>query len=118
MSFSVCYPYEFTLLSNLVAPAPLSLLVCYPYEFTLLSNNNFNREYDSKFVTPMNLHCSQTADFVAICFPWFVTPMNLHCSQTVPGQCVHQTLFVTPMNLHCSQTITVSLLMILSLLPL
>ena len=34
----VCYPYEFTLLSNILPNQLAVLVVCYPYEFTLLSN--------------------------------------------------------------------------------
>ena len=35
----VCYPYEFTLLSNNYTTTMSGISVCYPYEFTLLSNN-------------------------------------------------------------------------------
>ena len=34
----VCFPYEFTLLSNLVQTDIRICTVCFPYEFTLLSN--------------------------------------------------------------------------------
>ena len=57
---SVCYPYEFTLLSNAFVDDYNPINVCYPYEFTLLSNTGRFNELHVQFVTPMNLHCSQT----------------------------------------------------------
>ena len=57
--------------------------VCYPYEFTLLSNLNLVRTAYAEFVTPMNLHCSQTNLMILEKLLLFVTPMNLHCSQTL-----------------------------------
>ncbi len=36
--FGVCFPYEFTLLSNCDRLYQAADLVCFPYEFTLLSN--------------------------------------------------------------------------------
>ena len=35
---TVCFPYEFTLLSNPTAVLAVLVVVCFPYEFTLLSN--------------------------------------------------------------------------------
>ena len=35
---SVCFPYEFTLLSNCFLVSVRSTFVCFPYEFALLSN--------------------------------------------------------------------------------
>ena len=35
---SVCFPYKFTLLSNICLRISSTLSVCFPYEFTLLSN--------------------------------------------------------------------------------
>ena len=35
-------------------------MVCFPYEFTLLSNKCGNDHSKLKFVSPTNLHCSQT----------------------------------------------------------
>ena len=35
---TVCFPYEFTLLSNAQRMIGIVHLVCFPYEFTLLSN--------------------------------------------------------------------------------
>ena len=48
----------------------------------------------------------------------FVSPTNLHCSQTVYGigQVVPQ--FVSPTNLHCSQTVNDQLISLLGLFPL
>ena len=57
---TVCYPYEFTLLSNLPITSVSCITVCYPYEFTLLSNTVALFDTNEEFVTPMNLHCSQT----------------------------------------------------------
>ena len=59
------------------------VLVCYPYEFTLLSNYYSEPFDDFEFVTPMNLHCSQTLSDERQKRLMFVTPMNLHCSQTI-----------------------------------
>ena len=36
------------------------LTVCFPYEFTLLSNSGVPSITQRKFVFPTNLHCSQT----------------------------------------------------------
>ena len=59
-----------------------SIKVCFPYEFTLLSNCAYYHNLKFEFVSPTNLHCSQTY----ITFLWypdsFVSPTNLHCSQT------------------------------------
>ena len=79
-------------------------MVCYPYEFTLLSNYYSEPFDDFEFVTPMNLHCSQTLSDERQKRLMFVTPMNLHCSQTYFGILCGSVKFVTPMNLHCSQT--------------
>ena len=56
--------------------------VCFPYEFTLLSNVAATCTTDGKFVSPTNLHCSQTALISSISLSVFVSPTNLHCSQT------------------------------------
>ena len=37
-SSTVCFPYEFTLLSNTGETGEYGGWVCFPYEFTLLSN--------------------------------------------------------------------------------
>ena len=101
---TVCFPYEFTLLSNNVSTAFYLCLVCFPYEFTLLSNCAYYHNLKFEFVSPTNLHCSQTY----ITFLWypdsFVSPTNLHCSQTVYHSHSRSPRFVSPTNLHCSQT--------------
>ena len=78
--------------------------VCFPYEFTLLSNNEVDCFCLEQFVSPTNLHCSQTV--VGACVPTaqFVSPTNLHCSQTPSDEFLHVLEFVSPTNLHCSQT--------------
>ena len=37
------------------------------------------------------------------CYPLFVSPTNLHCSQTIRDFIADDNLFVSPTNLHCSQ---------------
>ena len=59
---SVCFPYEFTLLSNHPQCFVQLTIVCFPYEFTLLSNNNKFNCICFLFVSPTNLHCSQTSN--------------------------------------------------------
>ena len=78
--------------------------VCFPYEFTLLSNL---RCYDLEFhmfVSPTNLHCSQTVVLIFDLKQLFVSPTNLHCSQTLRTRTQLHSEFVSPTNLHCSQT--------------
>ena len=92
------------------------------------------------FVSPTNLHCSQTTTETAMQWEMFVSPTNLHCSQTYSmhwisrhlvcfpyeftllsnRSCIidHCTEFVSPTNLHCSQTIRETSLFPLSLFPL
>ena len=62
-SIVVCFPYEFTLLSNWKMIVYTFQFVCFPYEFTLLSNIRICRKTSKKFVSPTNLHCSQTLTF-------------------------------------------------------
>ena len=57
--------------------------VCFPYEFTLLSNVAATCTTDGKFVSPTNLHCSQTYKQTKCHSLPFVSPTNLHCSQTM-----------------------------------
>ena len=57
--------------------------VCFPYEFTLLSNVAATCTTDGKFVSPTNLHCSQTYKQTKCHSLPFVSPTNLHCSQTL-----------------------------------
>ena len=56
------------------------------------------------FVSPTNLHCSQTHQMSHWLFLWFVSPTNLHCSQTIKTGIRSKKKFVSPTNLHCSQT--------------
>ena len=56
----VCFPYEFTLLSNSKTRTSGCSAVCFPYEFTLLSNFLERENRLDRFVSPTNLHCSQT----------------------------------------------------------
>ena len=114
----VCFPYEFTLLSNLRNPVEINDMVCFPYEFTLLSNRFVLLACPLGFVSPTNLHCSQTASMTYYNFHPFVSPTNLHCSQTVFFIFILQSLFVSPTNLHCSQTRETSTRQRFSLFPL
>ena len=56
---TVCFPYEFTLLSNGGEMHTVSESVCFPYEFTLLSNNVIGKN------TPAN-----------VCFPYEFTLLS------------------------------------------
>ena len=68
--------------------------VCFPYEFTLLSNVAATCTTDGKFVSPTNLHCSQTLISCLMFWMSFVSPTNLHCSQTQgKGSQLHNSLF-------------------------
>ena len=60
----------------------LKISVCFPYEFTLLSNGCRVCVDIPQFVSPTNLHCSQTSLFAIDMLLEFVSPPNLHCSQT------------------------------------
>ena len=79
--------------------------VCFPYEFTLLSNVAATCTTDGKFVSPTNLHCSQTYKQTKCHSLPFVSPTNLHCSQTTFLPRFISAWFVSPTNLHCSQTV-------------
>ena len=48
----------------------------------------------------------------------FVSPTNLHCSQTPSDEFLHVLEFVSPTNLHCSQTIVLVLSLFIGLFPL
>ena len=104
---NVCFPYEFTLLSNCAFVLAVPAAVCFPYEFTLLSNPICADSRHGKFVSPTNLHCSQTLVLTAPLVLSFVSPTNLHCSQTQHPNFIFLYLFVSPTNLHCSQTYAV-----------
>ena len=75
---SVCFPYEFTLLSNRTNTKSTINTVCFPYEFTLLSNLYSVVTSDILFVSPTNLHCSQTSNRPRIIF--CKIPVSLHRS--------------------------------------
>ena len=92
--------------------------VCFPYEFTLLSNNEVDCFCLEQFVSPTNLHCSQTTFLPRFISAWFVSPTNLHCSQTEQMTVSHNNLFVSPTNLHCSQTVCLCVNQSISLFPL
>ena len=82
----------------------MKFIVCFPYEFTLLSNITFNIQCIYQFVSPTNLHCSQTKLTTMRVLTLFVSPTNLHCSQTAVISVSPVSWFVSPTNLHCSQT--------------
>ena len=83
-----------------------ALSVCFPYEFTLLSNAGRAHIHHAVFVSPTNLHYSQTLNFYQDYSPLFVSPTNLHYSQTVQVALCRKVWFVSPTNLHYSQTET------------
>ena len=70
------------------------------------------------FVSPTNLHCSQTECHIYYKFTEFVSPTNLHCSQTFLSDTSFLHGFVSPTNLHCSQTVMLGVLVWFSLFPL
>ena len=94
------------------------ITVCFPYEFTLLSNRELYRRPDGRFVSPTNLHCSQTSSLRILSSSMFVSPTNLHCSQTHLSHIRFHQLFVSPTNLHCSQTTLDPAVDVSSLFPL
>ena len=100
----VCFPYKFTLLSNGSVGIKTVVFVCFPYKFTLLSNPLDEKISGCWFVSPTNLHCSQTDYFDTFEELKFVSPTNLHCSQTSMDGSSIRSKFVSPTNLHCSQT--------------
>ena len=124
--FIVCFPYEFTLLSNIDEHVPTMLTVCFPYEFTLLSNSGVPSITQRKFVFPTNLHCSQTngigsrffnslfslriytaLKLVGLLFDEDASLFSLRIYTALKQKFIvsHKlTPFVFPTNLHCSQT--------------
>ena len=115
------------------------LFVCFPYEFTLLSNPICADSRHGKFVSPTNLHCSQTGrkflwmktclfplqiytalkragsfcEWRLVCFPYkFTLLSNLGVNITDLFE------FVSPTNLHCSQTVSVCVCLGICLFPL
>ena len=79
--------------------------VCFPYEFTLLSNKHITIGNPTVFVSPTNLHYSQTDHVPYVKKKGFVSPTNLHYSQTLPFVGNIGLKFVSPTNLHYSQTL-------------
>ena len=83
---NVCFPYEFTLLSNDNANLQNEFLVCFPYEFTLLSNRiglNAGHTlclFSLRIYTALKHFSQEQYDALV-----FVFPTNLHCSQTRPN---------------------------------
>ena len=65
----VCFSYEFTLLSNIKVKVTRGRKVYFPYEFTLLSNIIHALRSVFLFVSPTNLHCSQT--------PWLCSTLGM-----------------------------------------
>ena len=80
--YIVCFPYEFTLLSNQVYGIVLNHLVCFPYEFTLLSNTLKSRRKSSIVCFPYEFTLLSNAVAILFHLFLFVSPTNLHCSQT------------------------------------
>ena len=92
------------ILSNALRYGIVKESVCFPYEFTLLSNMCNAIINIGMFVSPTNLHCSQTMFGCFLVVTLFVSPTNLHCSQTCRVYYFSGNRFVSPTNLHCSQT--------------
>ena len=98
------FPLRLYTARKLLMDVKLLNYVCFPYEFTLLSNKYYIQIMKHWFVSPTNLHCSQTWRVTLCKFAMFVSPTNLHCSQTVCHNFRNILKFVSPTNLHCSQT--------------
>ena len=114
----VCFPYEFTLLSNLSPVSTSAKLFVSPTNLHCSQTTFLPRFISAWFVSPTNLHCSQTVHPLFYLFYPFVSPTNLHCSQTEQMTVSHNNLFVSPTNLHCSQTDTETSKKYKSLFPL
>ena len=95
----VCFPYKFTLLSNASVGIKTVVFVCFPYKFTLLSNPLDEKISGCWFVSPTNLHCSQTGTSLVSARHVFVSPTNLHCSQT-PIRPWHKGLSLFPLQIY------------------
>ena len=80
---TVCFPYEFTLLSNPVGWISARSWVCFPYEFTLLSNDAALEVNSIRVCFPYEFTLLSNYSIGSKPFYWFVSPTNLHCSQTV-----------------------------------
>ena len=103
-SSTVCFPYEFTLLSNTTKVTFEAFLVCFPYEFTLLSNTfeNIAKMTAVCFPYEFTLLSNQVPlhrQSHHVCFPYeFTLLSNINKVRSAEEQ------FVFPTNLHCSQT--------------
>ena len=77
----VCFPYEFTLLSNHIPKFPCSENVCCPYEFTLLSNLNCAMVrspfvcFPYKFTLLSNIR-NNIEELHCVCFPYKFTLLS------------------------------------------
>ena len=80
--FVVCFPYEFTLLSNFLSDNRCRMMVCFPYEFTLLSNYNRRILPDTQVCFPYEFTLLSNSGVILPHHRKFVSPTNLHCSQT------------------------------------
>ena len=114
----VCFPYEFTLLSNVAATCTTDGKFVSPTNLHCSQTYKQTKCHSLPFVSPTNLHCSQTTFLPRFISAWFVSPTNLHCSQTVHPLFYLFYPFVSPTNLHCSQTDTETSKKYKSLFPL
>ena len=80
--FCGLFPLQIYTALKLVCRFIFTSLVCFPYKFTLLSNGSLTDRLLFLFVSPTNLHCSQTTRRNIPRHNSFVSPTNLHCSQT------------------------------------
>ena len=77
----VCFPYEFTLLSNNLYIYPRNTGVCFPYEFTLLSNGSYVSVggtfvcFPYEFTLLSNIQ-SFTRHSASVCFPYEFTLLS------------------------------------------
>ncbi len=102
----VCFPYEFTLLSNPDHDLHKLIIVCFPYEFTLLSNSTFCPMKPFSFVSPTNLHCSQTktvkeSQSIGL-FPLRIyTALKQSCSRDIFSESLFPLRIYTALKLKC-----------------
>ena len=78
---SVCFPYEFTLLSNGDSSFRLQHLVCFPYEFTLLSNRRNGMWNISEVCFPyeftlLSNRRREVTLYGIVCFPYEFTLLS------------------------------------------
>ena len=114
----VCFPYEFTLLSNVAATCTTDGKFVSPTNLHCSQTYKQTKCHSLPFVSPTNLHCSQTTFLPRFISAWFVSPTNLHCSQTVHPLFYLFYPFVSPTNLHCSQTSAILFFHVFCLFPL